>query len=176
MRHKVENRMGKEEQKGAEDRDISASSDDFQRDTLHQDFSSFSETTAEEESKFTLKRFFLRAFFSRIRLFCKQHWKYIYAFPPLIFVFSVLIFGENNLYRQIKLSRRISHLERRIKEVDKRYRTDKAYLEKRQKENIYDIEALARKKYGLKKEGEMIFLLIDTTATDYKQEETPITQ
>lgn len=65
-------------------------------------------------------------------------------------IFAV-IFGENNLYQQIKLSRRIHQLERRIEDTEKKQRKDKEYLESRQKDDFYDIEALARRQYGLKK-------------------------
>lgn len=105
-----------------------------------------------------------------------MRWRVIYCIPLLIFVVFALILGENNLYNQFKLSRRIHQLEKRIDVAEKQYRIDKSYLDSRQKDDTYDIETLGRRKYGLKKEGEMVFLLIDTTALDYKKEERPLAQ
>lgn len=117
-----------------------------------------------------------RKFLSSIKESKKKRWRVIYCIPLLLFVVFALILGDNNLYNQFKLSRRIHQLEKRIDVAEKQYRIDKSYLDSRQKDDTYDIETLGRRKYGLKKEGEMVFLLIDTTALDYKKEERPLTQ
>lgn len=142
-------------------------------------YSGNASNNTEREEEPTKKKPFLQTLKEAIPLaksYIKRHWGVVYWIPIIIFVIFAVIFGENNLYQQIKLSRRIHQLERRIEDTEKKHRADKEYLESRQKDDFYDIEALARRQYGLKEEGEMVFLLIDTTKMDYQKEERPFAQ
>lgn len=141
--------------------------------------SGYASNNTQREEEPNKKKPLFRTFKEAIPLakaYIKRHWGVVYWIPIVIFVIFAVIFGENNLYQQIKLSRRIHQLERRIEDTEKKQRKDKEYLESRQKDDFYDIEALARRQYGLKKEGEMVFLLIDTAKMDYQKEEKPFAQ
>lgn len=114
------------------------------------------------------KKSFRKVVRDSLRYVC-EHWWLVYATIIGVFVIFVLVLGPNNLYRQILLSHRIHELENRIDIAEKQYKNDKEYMENRQNDNSYDIEILARKNYGLKEEGEMVFLLVDTLSAEYQK-------
>lgn len=110
---------------------------------------------------------------ARASRFLRSHWYYIHVVLIAIFVLFALILGDSNLYQQVKLSKRIASLEKEIATAEALYQADKADLENRVKASPKDIEMLARKSYGFKEEGEMVFLLVDTLAKEARTDFSP---
>lgn len=111
---------------------------------------------------------YIRKQMVRLRTYINTHWGVVYLAIIGVFVVFFLLLGSNNIFVQIRLSHRIRKVERRIAVSEKKYQADKAYLDERKANNALDVEALARKDFRMKEEGEMRFLLIDTTSNDFK--------
>lgn len=84
-----------------------------------------------------------------------------YAIATLVFLVFILFLNNDNLYYQYKLYQEQKQIEKTGKELKTKIDALKAMNEQLQK-NPLTIEKLAREKYGMKKQNEIVFLFPQT--------------
>jgi cell division protein FtsB len=83
-----------------------------------------------------------------------------YIFFLAVFAFWMLFLDQDNLFRQLKLSKELKNAKEQQEFYRSEYRKDSTLLY--QLENDDEVmEKLAREKYLMKKDDETIFLIID---------------
>ncbi|SUB88313.1 Uncharacterised protein [Porphyromonas macacae] len=93
--------------------------------------------------------------------FYKYPWlKYVIVL--VLFFIIPLLFGDSNIFRQLKNSRRIGELRHEVELQKKLFRADSIKLEEI-RANKGGVEHTARELYYMKAEDETIFLIVDST-------------
>lgn len=86
-----------------------------------------------------------------------------YIFVTIVFLAIVLVIDDNNMFKHIKNQRAISELEDEIAQMKR----DSVDIMMKQAElegngDIGAVEKLARDKYGMHKENEEVFVIVET--------------
>jgi len=82
-----------------------------------------------------------------------------YGIILLIFATWMLIFDENNLFRQIKITREYNKVRKEMKFFEKEIKTNSQGV-KRLSDDPALLEKLARERYMMKKNNEDVYLII----------------